>query len=221
MNQKRRARTTRNAEIDVSANPESQVGRCATAQSLRVRCCRALAQLDVVWRGYDVYLGFAFTREMEFPGRYHSLPFNPWRRMMKVLPQSYATAAVRLWLKNRYKIRLQRGSAGQTVAQPPTRLTAEEIDALQRDKTESAGLCRPSSALSAQLRGSRPELARRRRNAACSVAAPSPAPLLQLTGHHLPTTPELYASLAPHPCGCLYRAPLLCYGPGFIVAVAG
>ena len=62
--------------------------------------------------------------------------------MMKALPQSYATVAVRLWLKDRHKIRLRCELLRQNAAQLPTDLTADEIAALQWDKRESAELLR-------------------------------------------------------------------------------
>jgi hypothetical protein len=44
---------------------------------------------------------------MELPEPYHSLPIKHWRKMMRANRKSYATGAVRAWLKGRHKIRLQ------------------------------------------------------------------------------------------------------------------
>jgi hypothetical protein len=43
---------------------------------------------------------------MEFPEPYHSLPIREWRKYMKAYPNSYATACVRQWLRDRRKWRL-------------------------------------------------------------------------------------------------------------------
>ncbi len=40
---------------------------------------------------------------MEFPEPYHSLPIHLWRKQMKTTPHSYATRAVRAWLRERHK----------------------------------------------------------------------------------------------------------------------
>jgi hypothetical protein len=42
---------------------------------------------------------------MEFPEPYHSLPIRQWRARMKATPDTYATADIRWWLKNRRKWR--------------------------------------------------------------------------------------------------------------------
>jgi hypothetical protein len=44
---------------------------------------------------------------VELPERYHSLPIKQWRKVMRANRKSYATAAVRAWLRGRHKIRLQ------------------------------------------------------------------------------------------------------------------
>jgi hypothetical protein len=44
---------------------------------------------------------------VELPEPYHSLPIKHWRKMMRANRKSYATGAVRAWLKGRHKIRLQ------------------------------------------------------------------------------------------------------------------
>jgi hypothetical protein len=40
---------------------------------------------------------------MEFPDPYHSLPIPEWHRYMKSHPNSYATRALRGWLRDRHK----------------------------------------------------------------------------------------------------------------------
>jgi hypothetical protein len=44
---------------------------------------------------------------VELPEPYHSLPIKHWRKMTRANRKSYATAAVRAWLRGRHKIRLQ------------------------------------------------------------------------------------------------------------------
>ena len=44
---------------------------------------------------------------VELPEPYHSLPIKQWRKVMRANRKSYATGAVRAWLRGRHKIRLQ------------------------------------------------------------------------------------------------------------------
>jgi hypothetical protein len=46
-----------------------------------------------------------FSVELSEP--YHSLPIKQWRKVMRANRKSYATGAVRAWLRGRHKIRLQ------------------------------------------------------------------------------------------------------------------
>jgi len=44
---------------------------------------------------------------VELPEPYHSLPIKQWHKVMRANRKSYATGAVRAWLRGRHKIRLQ------------------------------------------------------------------------------------------------------------------
>src|SRR3954467_7722541 len=74
---------------------------------------------------------------MDLPEPYHSLPFHRWRKMMRALPQSYATAGARHWLQTRRKIRLRHEMDTAKPVREAVPLTAEELEALHRNKEES------------------------------------------------------------------------------------